>query len=340
MRKYATIVDVAKEAGVSLSTASRVLNNRNHVRPDKRERVLRAMKRLGYTANEHARSLRGGRSHTVGLVLRDIGTGYAGEIVRGIDLELADHQYDLILYTTHRRKTKESVYVASIARGLADGLLLLLPQNPDAYSESLRERSFPFVVIDHQGADNAGPLVLSTNRLGAYEATRYLLSLGHRRVGFITGTMSMISARERLAGYREALREFKVAEDGDLVRTGDFMQPRGFAAANELLDLPDRPTAIFASNDVSAFGVLDAVRAHGLRVPEDISVVGFDDVPQAAHVNPPLTTVRQPLEQMGRAAAHMLLEIIRDPEYQPQRIELATELIVRGTTQKPRDRIS
>lgn len=337
--KNITIVDVAREAKVSLTTTSRVINNAVHVRPDKRERVNRAMARLGYTVNLQARSLRGGRSHMIGLVVRDVGTAYAGEIIRGIDLELAESQYDMMLYTTHRRKTLESAYVTMLSRGMADGLLLILPRHPEAYLQALRQRHFPQVLIDHQGIDNKGPAVGATNWQGAFDATKYLIDLGHRRIGFVTGSMDLGCARDRLAGFRAALEQDGLPADAPLIREGDFFQTRGYTAAHELLALSEPPTAIFASNDVMAFGVMEAVRDHHLRIPEDISIVGFDDVPQATQVHPQLTTVRQPLEQMGRAAARLLLEIIHEPDRPPQRIELPTELVVRATTQKPRDRI-
>jgi LacI family transcriptional regulator len=338
MARNATIVDVAQEAGVSYATVSRVINNADHVKPDKRERVLKAMAKLAFTINPQARSLRGGRSHTVGLLVRDLGTGYVGEIVRGIDIELAEAGYDLMLHTTHRRKTKEATYVATLTRGMADGLLLVLPRNPEAYLESLRQRRFPYVLIDHQGIDNTGPAIGATNRQGAYDATRYLIELEHRRIGFVTGALEMGCALDRLAGYKAALADHGLAIDPDLIQEGDFFQPKGYACAQALLLLPQPPTAIFASNDVSTFGVMEAVRDLGLRIPDDISVVGFDDIPQASQVNPPLTTVRQPLEDMGRRAARMLLEYIADPDRPAQRIDLPTELIVRASTQRLKDK--
>lgn len=338
--KNATIIDVAKEAGVSYATVSRVVNNGDYVRADKRERVLKAIHKLGYSTNHQARSLRVGRSNTIGLLVRDLGTSYIGEIARGIDTELAEGQYDLVLYTTHQRKMKEAAYVTALTRGLADGLLLILPRNPEAYLESLREKHFPYVLIDHQGIDNQGPAIGATNRQGAIEATDYLLRLGHRRIGFITGTLNLGCAQDRLDGYQAALTENGLAVDPDLIREGDFLQPRGYTATQELLAQPQPPTAIFASNDVTAFGVMEAVRDRGLRIPEDISILGFDDIPQASNVHPPLTTVRQPLEQMGRVATQMLLRYIKDPEQSPERVELPTELVVRASTQAPRDRSS
>jgi LacI family transcriptional regulator len=290
------------------------------------------MAKLAFSINPAARSLRGGRSHTVGLLVRDLGTGYIGEIIRGADLALAEAEYDLTLYTTHRRKTKEATYVATLMRGMADGLLLVLPRNPEAYLEFLHERHFPYVLIDHQGIDNTGPAVGATNWQGGYDATKHLLDLGHRRIGFVSGTMDMGCAQDRLAAYKAALTDYGVAIDPALITEGDFFQPQGYECARTLLALPKPPTAIFASNDVSAFGVMEAVRDLGLRIPDDISIVGFDDIHQASQVNPPLTTVRQPLEEMGRTAAAMLLDYIADPEKPVERIDLPTQLIVRGST--------
>jgi LacI family transcriptional regulator len=244
-----------------------------------------------------------------------------------------------MLYTTHRRKTKEATYVATLTRGMADGLLLVLPRNPEAYLESLRQRRFPYVLVDHQGIDDTGPAVGATNWQGAYDATRHLIELGHQRIGFVTGTLDRGCARDRLAGYQAALVEQGLTPDPQLIQEGDFFQPRGYACAQALLALPQPPTAIFASNDVSAFGVMEAVRDRGRRIPDDISIVGFDDIPQAAQVNPPLTTVRQPLEQMGRTAARMLLEIMDDPSHPAQRLQLATELVVRRSTRSVKDRV-
>jgi LacI family transcriptional regulator len=332
-----TIFDVADEAGVSYSTVSRVINNKDHVSPEKRERVLRAMAQLGYVANEQARSLAGGASRVVGLLVDSLITSYMDEIIRGIDEALDAENYDLMLYTTHRRKTKESVYVTKLTRKLADGLLLILPRNASAYLDTLRQRRFPHVLIDYLSDGQNAPSISATNFRGAYDAMSYLLSLGHRRIGFITGNMEFGCARERLAAYKEALKDHGIPVDSALIREADFMQPQGYQCAQQLLSLPQPPTAIFASNDMMAFGVMEAARERGLRLPEDLSIVGFDDIPQAEHVHPALTTVRQPLEEMGRSAARLLLHYIAEPSAEVERIELPTELILRESCQAPRD---
>ena len=326
-----TIVEVAAQAGVSFGTVSRVINNDIHVKKETRERVLQTMQRLGFVANRQARSLAGGKSNSVGVLVPDLGTGYIGEIIRGIDTELSLTGLDLILYTTHRTASKEANYVANLATGMVDGLLLVLPRSPADFVGNLTRRAFPFVLIDHQGAGCECPAVGATNWQGGYNATEYLIKLGHKRIGFITGSMDLGCAVDRLAGYRSALRTYHIHEAPELVYEGTFFQPDGYAGASALLDLPAPPTAIFASNDVMAMGCMDAVRNRGLRVPDDVSIVGFDDIPQASLIWPALTTIKQPLEKMGRVATQMLLDLLDHPEKEAERIELPTELIIRNS---------
>ena len=330
-----TIFDVAREAGVSYGTVSRVLNNRDHVKPETRETVMKVVDRLGFVANQQARRLAGGPSQVIGLLVHGLSSGYADEILRGIDAELEAASYDLMLYTTHRRKLKESAYVGTITRGMADGLLLILPRNSAEYLDSLRARKFPYILIDHQGNGAAEPSVGATNWQGGYDATQYLINLGHRRIGFVTGSMDLICSVERLEGYQQALRDNSIAVDTRLIYPGDFSQPSGFIAGRALLLAPEPPTAIFSSNDVMAFGVMEAARDCGLSIPEDLSIIGFDDVPQATLVYPPMTTVRQPLEEMGRVATKMLLKQIADPRFAPNRVMLPTSLVVRQSCQSP-----
>lgn len=333
-----TIVEVAEKAGVSLGTVSRVMNNDAHVAPGTRERVSAVMRDLGYVANRQARGLKGSRTNVIGVLAPDLGTGYIGEILHGIDAELGLHQLDLMLFTTHRTATKEANYVANMVQGMVDGLLVILPRNPADYTGTLTSRNFPFVLIDHQGTGNPCPAVGATNWQGAYNAAEYLIKLGHRRIGFITGSMDLGAAIDRLEGYKSALQVHHIPEDPRLIYEGTFFQPEGFAGGSALLDLKDPPTAIFASNDVMAMGVMDAIRERGLRIPEDVSILGFDDIPQAAMVRPGLTTVRQPLDEMGRLATQMLIDQLKNPEKEIGRVELPTELIVRDSTYPPKDK--
>ena len=330
-----TIIDVAREANVSYSTVSRVVNNKEYVKPETRQRVVQAMARLGYQVNMQARSLAGGRSNVIGLLVVDLTTQYMGEIMRGIDDVLATNQYELMLYTTHRRKTKESTYVNMMARGLADGLLIILPRDPDAYLESLRKRDFPYVLIDQTSITETDLTVTASNYQGGYEATKHLIELGHKRIGIVSGWMDMISARERLEGFKAALVDCGLPLDPNLIFEGDFTQSSGFNGASRFLNSPNPPTAVFASNDVAAMGVIEAARACGLRIPRDLSVIGFDDIPLAALANPRLTSIRQPLQEMGRIATQMLLKAINNPEEPASSVILPTELIIRETTASP-----
>lgn len=326
-----TIIDVARASGVSYSTVSRVLNGFEFVKESTRQRVLEAAEKLGYVANLQARSLAGGRSNIIGLLVPGLDSGYIVEVIRGIDQELARASYDLMLYTTHRSRGKESIYANTIANGLTDGLILIVPLIPSSYLETLRQQGFPYVLIDQTDGAEQSTVVDATNWQGAYEATCYLIELGHKRIAFITGLMDLSSAVQRLEGYKAALAEHNIPYQDELVIEGDYWQPGAYKVTLEFLDKYELPTAIFASNDLAAFGAMDALRERGLRIPEDVSVIGFDDLPQASIVYPKLTTVYQPLETMGRVAAKLLLEQIENPERAPQRVTLATQLVIRDS---------
>src|SRR5512147_2667774 len=333
-----TIVEVAEKAGVSLGTVSRVMNNDSHVAPETRERVSSVMREMGYVANRQARGLKGSRTNVIGILAPDLGTGYIGEILHGVDTELGLNQLDLMLFTTHRTAVKEANYVANMVQGMVDGLLVILPRNPADYTGTLTSRNFPFALIDHQGTGNPCPAVGATNWQGGYNATEYLIKLGHKRIGFITGSMDLGAALDRLEGYKSALRVHHLPEDPQLIYEGAFHQTDGYAGGSALLDLENPPTAIFASNDVMAMGAMDAIRGRGLRIPEDVSILGFDDIPQSAMVRPALTTVRQPLEHMGRLATQMLIDQLKNPDKEIGRIELPTQLIARNSTSSPKDK--
>jgi LacI family transcriptional regulator len=328
-----TIKDVARAANVSYSTVSRVLNDYEHVRPDKRQRVLEAMQQLGYTVNLQARSLAGGHSQVIGLIVHDLGNPYTAQVVQSIDEELATSDYELILHTTHGHHQKEPIYVDILTHGLADGLLMLIPLGPTPYLKTLYERNIPYVIIsDHEQFDDISPTVATTSAQGAYDVVCYLIELGHRRIGFIGGREDFVSAGERFNAYKAALAAYNLPLDPQLVQPGDYQYRSGYAAATTLLDLPQPPTAIFAANDLMAFAVYDVARSRGVPIPDVLSVAGFDDVPQAAYMHPAMTTVRQPLAEMGKRAARMLLQYIEDPKRPIERTVVPTELVIREST--------
>lgn len=333
----ATIYDVAKESGVSYSTVSRVLNGFEFVKEETRSKVLATAEKLGYVANMQARSLAGGRTRIIGLLVPGLDNGYIGEIVRGVDDEIAKFKYDLMLYTTRRRTGSEAQYAKAISNGLTDGLILIVPLLDREYLETLREHKFPYVLVDQIDPKFHSAVVDSTNWQGAYDATQHLIELGHRRIAFIKGLPALQSAAERWQGYRAALSDHQIPYDETLVLEGDFFTPSGYAAGQHLISMSPRPTAVFASNDLMALGVMQAFYEGGLRVPHDISLVGFDDIPQVSLVYPQLTTVRQPLEQMGRIAVNLLIEQIENPgnlDRAIRRVTLATRLIERESSQR------
>jgi LacI family transcriptional regulator len=331
-RRGVTIMDVARASGVSYATVSRVLSGYEFVKESTRNRVMEAVEHLGYVANLQARSLAGGHSQIIGLLVPNLDNSYIGTIMRGIDQALERANYDLMLYTTHRHPGTESFYVGAIANGLTEGLLLVAPLVPTTYLDALREQNFPYVLIDQADPTEKSSVVEATNWQGAYEATRYLSQLGHTRIAFITGALAIRSAIDRLRGYKAALADCGIPVPEALVIEGDYQQQTGYETTKSLLQNTDSPpTAILASNDLSALGAMDAARECGLRIPDDISIIGFDDIPQASFVYPKLTTVRQPLEQMGQIAVKMLLERIENRSCPPQRVTLATQLVIRDS---------
>ena len=330
----ATIVDVARHAGVSHSTVSRVLNGYPHVSADTRARVEQAAHDLGYVANLNARGLAGGRSGLVGVVTFEVSSSYIIGVLRGIDGELAASEHDMMLSTNRLRDQRERDHVTRLSQGPCDGLIVLIPSASELYAEDFAARGYPLVLIDHAATTHAST-VTTQNRAGAEQATRHLIELGHRRIGHIGGIEQFDASDARVEGWRSTLAAHDLDHGDDLIVGGDFQRESGRVGTAELLDRPDPPTAIFAANDMAAVGVLDELRARGLRCPDDVSVVGFDDVPEATLMTPTLTTVRQPMEALGREAVRLLLARIEDPAGPVAHLELATELVVRASTGPP-----
>jgi LacI family transcriptional regulator len=333
-----TIFDVAKEAGVSYSTVSRVVNNYEHVKPDTREKVQEAMQKLGYVANLKARSLAGGRSQVIGLLVYDFENTYQIGIIKGIDDEASILGYDLVLATTHGRK--ERSYIPRLTNGLVEGLLVLVPRSLEAYVKDLQRLNFPYVLIDHKGISAQDNTVNVTNYQGACDAAKYLIDLGHKRIGIIAGPLQEIeSAGDRLQGCKAALADFEAPIDEDLICSGDYVEQTGTDCMNNLLALSRPPTAVFCSSDLLAIGAMKALSGRNLRVPEDVSIVGFDDVPEASYTTPSLTTVRQPLNEIGRMATQVLVDTIESTDFKSQQIVLPTQLIERESCTTPHNSV-
>jgi len=325
-----TLKDVAQLTGVSAVTVSNVLNNQPNVSEATRASVRDALRRTGYIANLAARGLAGGRTNTLGMLVPDLSSQYMGEIVRGASDEARASGLEMLISTASDIEWERKQ--VAFLRDITDGLLLLLPYTPDNLLLEIEKAGVPVVVIDHRGTQIMLPSVSVNNYSGARAAATHLLALGHRRIGLVSGPIGYGASAARLRGYKKALLAAGIPFDKTLVAGGDFRQPGGFKAAQKLLSLAEPPTAIFAANDLMAFGVMEAIKEHGLRVPDDISVMGFDDIPMASQVYPPLTTIRQPLYEMGVAAVRIMNAIRHRVKPLRDRVILPTELVERATT--------
>lgn len=329
------LTDVAARAGVSIMTVSRVLNNRPGVSAATRERVLEAAHAAGYVPHVPARGLASGRTGMLGVVLANLLDNYYSEILQGAVMEADAQGSRLILHLTGTSDEREIAQVKTLLGGSVDGLILILPRAADHYIATIAEQRFPCVLVDHRMLDTPLPAIRSANRAGGEVGTRHLLDLGHRHIGFITGDMGYGCSTERLAGYQAAFAERGIIPDERYVQHGDWTQASGRRAAEALLRLDPQPTAIFASNDLEALGVYEAAHDAGLRVPEELSVVGFDDRLEARQAYPRMTTVRQPLAAMGGRAVQMVLAQVAGQPLPEPVVELPTELVVRASTAVP-----
>lgn len=332
MRKGSTLTEVAKAAGVSVITASRAIRGLGYVSEATRLRVMEAAQLLNYTPDMLAKRMRGDSGNLIGVFINNFGSVVMHELIRAISIEARRLGFDLVVFHAQSFNEPGRAATSEMLRKLCDGLLLVLPNTFDHYLDVLEKDRFPCVLVNFSARKMNLPVVVSDNRNGARKAVDHLLSLGHRRIGFIAGTPFTGQSAERQKGYVDALCAAGVDIDPALIVEGNFNQISGFSAAESLLSLVHPPTAIFAANDEMAFGAMDAIRTRGLSVPEDISLVGYDDIPAARYVYPTLTTLRQPFEEMGIRAVVELVELIRGKEVGPDRVEFTAEMIVRGST--------
>jgi len=329
-----TITAIAREAGVSVPTVSRVVNGRSDVSPETRERVEELLRQHGYRSRT-ARSRSSAR--LIDLVFNDLDSPWAVEIIRGVEDTAHSAGVGTVVSAIHRRTTSARQWLQNMRARATDGVILVTSDLESPIGAELRRLDVPTVVIDPAGVPAMEvPTIGATNWAGGLSATEHLLALGHRRIGFIAGPRRLLCSRARLDGYRAGLEAAGIDLVEELVRPGDFYTESGYEGGNVLLDLPDPPTAIFAASDQMAFGVYEAVRRHGRRVPDDVSVVGFDDLPEARWASPPLTTVRQPLAEMGILAARTVLRLAQGEQVESPRVELATTLVVRDSTAVPK----
>jgi DNA-binding LacI/PurR family transcriptional regulator len=329
----ATIATIADEVGVSVATVSKVLNGRADVAPETRARIEASLERHRYR-RRGKRPSTGARQ--IDLVFHQFDSAWAMEIIHGVESVMAAAKVDVVLSHLNGAHRPPQQWLDGILARRPLGVLLVLCNLTQPQRRQLQRQRIPFVVVDTDSATAASvPTVGSNNWNGGLLAARHLLQLGHRRIAIISGPQDVLCSQARVAGFRFAHDEAGIPVDPVLVRYGMFSAGSGYEHGMQLLGQADRPTAVFAGSDLQAMGVLRAARRRGLDVPRDLSVIGYDDVPVAAWLEPALTTINQPLRHMADTAARMLLDLARGVDLPTSRIDLVTELVVRESTAPP-----
>ncbi|HUF38431.1 MAG TPA: LacI family DNA-binding transcriptional regulator [Anaerolineales bacterium] len=330
-----TLEMIAETAGVSRSTVSRVVNDHPNVRPEVRERVQKVINETGYQPHAAARSLASRRTHMLGLVIpRSVqhffSDPYFPRLTQGIAEACNAADYTLSLFLLHTADDEKKLIPRISRRGMLDGIIIQSTHLRDSVIPDISEGQVPFLVAGRpMNAPNASFIDVD-NVSGAMKAVQHLIGLGRRRIATVAGSPDTAAGLDRLTGYRRALKENGLAIDEDLITAGDFTEPGGYEAAGRLLER--QPDAIFCGSDMMAVGVLRRLKEAGVRVPEEISIVGYDDLPPARLTDPPLTTIRQPIRRFGVRAVQTLTEMVSHPNQGQVRVILdATELVVRGT---------
>jgi LacI family transcriptional regulator, galactose operon repressor len=328
--KSITIRDVARAAGVSVSTVSRVLNEKDDVALETYQKIRAVISEVGYTSSLAAKSLRSRRTGVIGLIMPDLEDSFCIQAMKGIHQAVVTLEYDLIAFTSgsikkHSKAEREQHYVSLLNGSLTDGIIVVTP------AATSFSTAAPLVAIDPNNQCPDCLAVTATNHVGALAAMEYLINLGHRRIGFIGGRPDLLCAQQRLQGYQATLCRAGIAPNPDLITIGDFSRMTGRDCAQRLLSLAEPPTAIFAANDQSAIGAIEAARAAGRRVPADLSVVGFDNIPEVAYFDPALTTVDQFIVKMGYVATEMLIRLIQGERVENNLYEMPTQLVVRDS---------
>lgn len=330
-----TIREVAERAGVSFTTVSHVINNTRYVSEESRAKVLAAMEELNYRPNAVARSLKSGKTNTLGMILPDSSNPFFAEVGHFIEEAAFQLGYRVILCNTESDPRKEQMYVEVLSQKQVDGIIFYATGDKPASINVLLQSKLPFVMVDRDLVNIPVDAVLTDNCEGGRLATRHLLQLGHQRIACLIGPSDENPSAERVVGYRAALLDAGIVPQEDLVLRGDFHSETGRNLTLQLLNRETPPTAIFACNDMMAFGALRAAYQVGLRVPENLSIIGFDGIELGSYSNPPLTTVAQPKDLMGKQAVKMITERLADPYSPPKRIVLPSKLILRESTGPP-----
>jgi DNA-binding LacI/PurR family transcriptional regulator len=333
----ATVTDVAEKAGVSVSTAARVLSGRGYASEETRRVVLEAAKGLGYVPNQVARSLRTRQTRTIGLLIGDVENSFYSVIAKNVESVAKDAGYHVVLCNSDDDPTVEREYLELLDGMRVDALVVTPTAENVRYLARLIESGIVIVQVDRRVEGLAADTILVDNEAGAVSAVSYLIEAGHTSIGILTGELDVFTAQQRLVGYERALREQRVPIRKELIKTGSFHREHAIENATDLIRAEPAPTAIFAANNILAEGVLIALDQQGLRVPRDVSVVAFDDVEWMSMVEPPLSTVRQPVADMARSAAELLLRRLREGrDGPPSTVVFRTEFLERASVAPPR----
>jgi len=326
--------DVARRAGVSPATVSYVVNDGpRSVSPETRIRVLRAIEELGYQPSAVARSLRLQRTSTIGLIMPDTANPFFAEVARGVEEVGFENGYTVVLCHSNYDLNREMEYVNVLRYKRVDGVIFMPATDDSKPIQRLLDYGIPVVIVDRLVTVEGVGLVVADNFGGGYEATKHLIDLGHRCIGCIIRPAFLAHTTARLQGYKAALKERDLPCEEQYIVKGGFRFTDGEAAMHALLELDSPPTAVFAYNDIMAIGAMRAVQSRGLRVPDDVSIVGFDDISLALYCNPPLTTVAQPKMEMGRKGADLLIKMIRSSDNQANfSVTFDVKLVIRGST--------
>jgi LacI family transcriptional regulator len=333
--KKVTIAKIAELSGVSKATVSRVLNGYPHIRPEVREKVQTAIDETGFQPNHVARLLASDRSNIIGLIIPSgpqivFTNPYFPALTHGIAQAANQNNQTLALFIFHSEEEGQHTVQNILATGLLDGLIVMADRKENSFVPKLIEHQMPFVLIGHPENENERQIsfIDTDNIAGSYTATKHLIDLGYQRIATIASAQNS-AGDDRYRGYQLALADHHLPLDSKLVAIGDYSVESGYQATRQLI--PERPDAIFVASDTMALGVLRALREAGLKVPEDVAIVGYDDLPPALQADPPLTTIRQQVEKIGSLAVETLMEYITDPRLPPREVILPTQLIVRAS---------
>jgi DNA-binding LacI/PurR family transcriptional regulator len=326
-----TIKDVAKRAGVSVSTVSRVLNGHPYVTDQVRRQVLEAIRELNYHPSRVAQRLRATDSRLVGVIFSDITNSFYINVLLGVELAFSQHDLSILIGNANSNPDLEASFVRLMqTEGVAGLIIAPTEEDAPALAQAVQD-GLPIVVVDRRMNNIDVDTVLANNFKGARQAIEHLIRLGHSRIGLVSGPLHLTSGRERYAGYLQAMSDAQLPIDSSLARFGDYRQSSGFELTCELLSLSHPPTALFVANNQMTIGALNAIHETGRVIPDDVAIVGFDDLSWAISLNPPLTTVAQPTIEIGSQAAHLLLDRIAEPDRPTRTIVLETQLMVRAS---------